>query len=251
MISGAALKNYDAKVNKRRPPRADMEESDLSEEIRQFREEMKDKAVTKDEISQEEVAEESLLTQKRFDECKISPLSIKALSTAGYLNMTIVQEAALPIFLEGKDVLVKAKTGTGKSLAFLLPAIEAVVRASSVNSIHRVPPILVLVISPTRELAIQLAAEATVLLKYHNGVGVQTLIGGTRFKLDQKRLEENPCQIIVATPGRLLDHIENKTGFSARLMGLKMLILDEADHLLNLGFRKDIEKIVDCIPRQR
>ncbi|KAG0447872.1 hypothetical protein HPP92_028127 [Vanilla planifolia] len=65
MISGAALKNYDAKVNKRRPPRADMEESDLSEEIRQFREEMKDKAVTKDEISQEEVAEESLLTQKR------------------------------------------------------------------------------------------------------------------------------------------------------------------------------------------
>lgn len=60
-----------------------------------------------------------------------------------------------------------------------------------------------------------------------------------------------PLQILVATPGRLLDHIENKTGFSVRLMGLKMLVLDEADHLLDLGFRKDIEKIVDCLPRQR
>lgn len=89
------------------------------------------------------------------------------------------------------------------------------------------------------------------MLKYHVGIGVQTLIGGTRFKVDQKRLESDPCQIIVATPGRLLDHIENRSGFSMRLMGLKVLILDEADHLLDLGFRKDIEKIVDCVPRQR
>lgn len=116
---------------------------------------------------------------------------------------------------------------------------------------QRVPPINVLILCPTRELAIQIAAETNVLLKYHDGIGVQTLIGGTRFKLDQKRLDSNPCQIIVATPGRLLDHIENKSGFSARLMGLKLLILDEADHLLDLGFRKDIEKIVDCVPRQR
>lgn len=89
------------------------------------------------------------------------------------------------------------------------------------------------------------------MLRYHIGIGVQTLTGGTRFKVDQKRLESDPCQIIVATPGRLLDHIENKSGFSMRLMGLKVLILDEADHLLDLGFRKDIEKIVDCVPRQR
>lgn len=113
------------------------------------------------------------------------------------------------------------------------------------------PPILVLILCPTREIASQIAAEANVLLKYHDGIGVQTLIGGTRFKFDQKRLESDPCQIIVATPGRLLDHIENKGSFSVRLMGLKMLVLDEADHLLDLGFRKDMEKIVDCLPRQR
>lgn len=113
------------------------------------------------------------------------------------------------------------------------------------------PPILVLILCPTREIASQIAAEANVMLKYHDGIGVQTLIGGTRFKFDQKRLESDPCQIIVATPGRLLDHIENKGSFSVRLMGLKMLVLDEADHLLDLGFRKDMEKIVDCLPRQR
>lgn len=113
------------------------------------------------------------------------------------------------------------------------------------------PPIYVLILCPTRELASQIAAEAKVMLRCHDGIGVQTLVGGTRFKVDQKNLESDPCQIIVATPGRLLDHIENKSGFSVRVMGLKMLILDEADHLLDLGFRKDMEKIVDCLPRQR
>ncbi|PKU64195.1 DEAD-box ATP-dependent RNA helicase 48 [Dendrobium catenatum] len=251
MMSGAALRNYDVKMDKRRPPRPDMEESDLTTDIREFHRDMRNRASLENAVNQQQAHEGSILTQRRFDEYNISPLTIKALNLAGYVNLTVVQEAALLECLEGKDVLVKAKTGTGKSAAFLLPAIEAVVRASNTNSTNRVPPILVLIISPTRELAIQLAAEANVLLRYHDGVGVQTLIGGTRFKLDQKRLEENPCQILVATPGRLLDHIENKSGFSVRLMGLKTLILDEADHLLDLGFRKDIEKIVDCIPRQR
>ncbi|KAL6979604.1 putative DEAD-box ATP-dependent RNA helicase 48 [Sarracenia purpurea var. burkii] len=187
----------------------------------------------------------------RFDECNVSPLTVKALTQAGYVQMTRVQEATLSVCLEGKDALVKAKTGTGKSAAFLLPAIETVLMATSGNTIQRVPPIYVLILCPTRELASQIAAEANVMLRYHGGIGVQTLIGGTRFKVDQKRLESDPCQIIVATPGRLLDHIENKSGFSVRLMGLKMLVLDEADHLLDLGFRKDMEKIVDCLPRQR
>lgn len=162
-----------------------------------------------------------------------------------------MQEAALPICLEGKDVLVKAKTGTGKSAAFLLPAIESVLNAMKSHTNHRVSPIFALVLCPTRELAVQVTAEANVLLKNHQGVGVQSLIGGTRFKLDQRRLESDPCQILVATPGRLLDHIENRSSFSVRLMGLKLLVLDEADHLLDLGFRKDIEKIADSLPRQR
>lgn len=119
------------------------------------------------------------------------------------------------------------------------------------NGVHRVPPILVLILCPTRELASQIAAEGKALLKYHEGIGVQTLIGGTRFKLDQQRLQSDPCQILIATPGRLLDHIENKSNITSRLMALKLFVVDEADLLLDLGFRRDVEKIIDCLPRQR
>lgn len=251
MMSGAALKNHDVKVKRRVPRPGENEGNILSERTQELRNLVNKRPVFDSAAMLDEVKEDSVLTQKRFDECGISPLTIEALTSAGYLQMTVVQEAALPVCLEGKDALVKARTGTGKSAAFLLPAIEAVLKGTTGNTNTRVPPINVLILSPTRELAIQIAAEANVMLKHHEGIGVQTLIGGTRFKHDQKRLESDPCQIIVATPGRLLDHIENKSGFSMRLMGLKMLILDEADHLLDLGFRKDIENIIDCLPRQR
>lgn len=108
-----------------------------------------------------------------------------------------------------------------------------------------------LVICPTRELACQAAAEANKLLKFHPSIGVQVVIGGTRLTLEQKRMQANPCQILVATPGRLRDHIENTSGFATRLMGVKVLVLDEADHLLDMGFRKEIEKIIAAVPKQR
>ncbi|XP_065627519.1 probable DEAD-box ATP-dependent RNA helicase 48 isoform X2 [Quercus suber] len=248
--SSASLGKYDVKIKKRVPLQSLDGEVDFPLQVELIRHQLSKKSLV-DENGGEKRGEESILSQKRFDECGISPLIVKALSAAGYVQMTRVQEATLSACLEGKDALVKAKTGTGKSAAFLLPAIETVLKASSNSTIQRVPPIYVLILCPTRELASQLAAEANAMLKYHDGVCVQTLVGGTRFKDDQKRLESDPCQIIVATPGRLLDHIENKSSLSLRLMGLKMLVLDEADHLLDLGFRKDMEKIVDCLPRQR
>ncbi|KAK6137092.1 hypothetical protein DH2020_029163 [Rehmannia glutinosa] len=160
-------------------------------------------------------ASDSHLSESRFDQCSISPLSLKAIKDAGYERMTLVQEATLPVILKGKDVLAKARTGTGKTVAFLA------------------------------------AAEANKLLKYHPSVGVQVVIGGTRLALEQKRMQANPCQILVATPGRLRDHIENTSGFATRLMGVKVLVLDEADHLLDMGFRKEIEKIIAAVPKQR
>eukprot|EP01018_Ginkgo_biloba_P004452 Gb_09254 [translate_table: standard] len=195
--------------------------------------------------------DEFYLTQTRFDECNISPLSLRAIKSAGYEQMTIVQEVTLPTTLKGKDVLAKAKTGTGKTVAFLLPAIEVIVKSPPVGRDQKGSPILVLIICPTRELASQAAAEADTLLKYHVNIGVQVVIGGTKLPTEQKRLQANPCQILVATPGRLRDHIENTPSFSSRLMGVKVLILDEADHLLDMGFRKDIEKIIAAVPEQR
>ncbi|KAL6982091.1 DEAD-box ATP-dependent RNA helicase 31 [Sarracenia purpurea var. burkii] len=210
---------------------------------------------------------DSYLSETRFDQCSVSPSSLKGIKDAGYEMMTVVQEATLPLILEGKDVLAKAKTGTGKTVAFLvsgifssfpvnfvtfqLPSIEVVVKSPPVSRDQKRPPILVLVICPTRELASQAAAEANTLLKYHPSVGVEVVIGGTRLPLEQKRMQANPCQILVATPGRLRDHIENTAGFATRLKGVKVLVLDEADHLLDMGFRKNIEKIIAAVPKQR
>ncbi|KAI8546353.1 hypothetical protein RHMOL_Rhmol07G0110200 [Rhododendron molle] len=249
LMSSAGLGKYDVKKTRRVPLKFLEEEENLSERVEAIRKEFNMRNSVQN--AEDRSDEDSILSEKRFDECDVSPLTVKALSEAGYVQMTRVQEATLSVCLDGKDALVKAKTGTGKSAAFLLPAIETVLKASSSNTVQRVPPVYVLILCPTRELASQIAAETNVMLRYHDGFAVQTLVGGTRFKVDQKRLESDPCQIIVATPGRLLDHIENKSGLSVRLMGLKMLILDEADHLLDLGFRKDMEKIVDCLPRQR
>ncbi|KAL2924775.1 DEAD-box ATP-dependent RNA helicase 31 [Bienertia sinuspersici] len=195
--------------------------------------------------------DDSYLSETRFDQCAISPLSLKAIKDAGYEKMTMVQEATLPAILKGKDVMAKAKTGTGKTVAFLLPAIEVVIKTPPAGRDQKRPPILVLVVCPTRELASQAAAEATKLLKYHPSIGVQVVIGGTRLAVEQKRMQANPCQILVATPGRLRDHCENTAGFATRLMGVKVLVLDEADHLLDMGFRKDIEKIIAAVPKQR
>ncbi|PON76561.1 DEAD-box ATP-dependent RNA helicase [Trema orientale] len=194
---------------------------------------------------------ESYLSETRFDKFSVSPLSLKGIKDAGYEKMTVVQEATLPVILKGKDVLAKAKTGTGKTVAFLLPSIEVVVNSPPIGRDQKRPPILVLVICPTRELACQAAAEANTLLKYHPSIGVQVVIGGTRLALEQKRMQANPCQILVATPGRLRDHMENTAGFATRLMGVKVLVLDEADHLLDMGFRKDIERIIAAVPKQR
>ncbi|PIN26526.1 ATP-dependent RNA helicase pitchoune [Handroanthus impetiginosus] len=194
---------------------------------------------------------DSYLSESRFDQCSISTLSLKGIKDAGYEKMTLVQEATLPVILKGKDVLAKAKTGTGKTVAFLLPAIEIVLKSTPIARDQKRPPILVLIICPTRELASQAAAEANALLKYHPSIGVQVVIGGTRLALEQKRMQANPCQILVATPGRLRDHIENTAGFATRLMGVKVLVLDEADHLLGMGFRKEIEKIIAAVPKQR
>ncbi|XP_042395727.1 probable DEAD-box ATP-dependent RNA helicase 48 [Zingiber officinale] len=246
----AALRNFDTKAPKRLP-KSMVGHDDLSNEIQEIRNELRAKKAVVNVTTHANADHETIITNKRFADSGISPLTIKALTDARYIQMTVVQDAALPVCLDGKDALVKAKTGTGKSVAFLIPAIETVIKAMHGNMNQRIPQTHALILCPTRELAIQVAAEANALLRHHDGIGVQTLIGGVRFKMDQKRLESNPCQIIVATPGRLLDHIENRSGFSIRLMGLKMLVLDEADHLLDLGFRKDIEKIVDSVPRQR
>ncbi|CAI9764133.1 unnamed protein product [Fraxinus pennsylvanica] len=193
---------------------------------------------------------DSYLSESRFDQCSISAKSLKGLKDAGYEKMTMVQEATLPVILKGKDVLAKAKTGSGKTVAFLLPAIEAIVKSPPIAHDQKHSPILVLVLCPTRELASQVASEASKLLKYHPSIGAQVVIGGIKIAQEQKQMRKNSFQILVATPGRLIDHLQNSAGFATRLKGVQVLVLDEADRLLDMGFRKDIEKIISAVPIQ-
>jgi ATP-dependent RNA helicase MSS116 len=158
--------------------------------------------------------------------------------------MTEVQAATVGPLLAGKDVVAKAKTGTGKTLAFLVPIVECIRAApGGVGG-----TISALVLSPTRELAAQISDECKTLLHFHAGLGVLCFFGGTKIKGDHRQLSHNPVDVLVATPGRMQDHLDHTPGFQHRLSQLKFLTLDEADQLLDMGFRDSILKILGALP---
>jgi ATP-dependent RNA helicase MSS116 len=133
----------------------------------------------------------------RFDKFNISSLSLKAIhEVMGFTTMTVVQDATLPAILKGQDVLAKAKTGTGKTVAFLLPAIETILKTRGSQGFAGRSPVNVVIICPTRELASQAAKEATMLMTFQKGLGVQVVIGGTNMNSETKRLGSQPCQVI-------------------------------------------------------
>lgn len=161
--------------------------------------------------------------------------------------MSEVQAATIQPALKGVDVLAQAKTGTGKTVAFLLPAINKLLAGA--------PPqkgsVSCLILSPTRELALQIEKEAKMLLANLGGIiGVQHVVGGTNMGTEQKSLARDRCDILVATPGRLLDHLNNTPGTAQRFNRLSTYVLDEADRMLDMGFRKELEKINAHLPTQ-
>ncbi|KAG0564623.1 hypothetical protein M758_8G120800 [Ceratodon purpureus] len=240
---------------RRGPPQSAAVDTDmpLAEEVVVQRKRVKESPESSDEeplVIGATFKNASHLSKTRFDNFKISPLSLKALhEVAGFDTMTVVQNETLPVILKGQDVLAKAKTGTGKTVAFLLPAIEAILREDSHNA--KRSPINVLAICPTRELASQVAAEAKMLTTFQRGLGVQVVIGGTNMATETRRLEKSPCQILVGTPGRLLDHIQSNPDVRRQLQDLKVLVLDEADQLLDMGFRKSLDGIIKALPKER
>ncbi len=189
------------------------------------------------------------LTDSRFDALPLAAETRRALSEVlGFSHMTQVQAATLPVILEGHDVIAKAKTGTGKTMAFLIPCVEQLAKQGA-----RLGNVSVLVLSPTRELAQQIEAEARNLLTFHQkprALRVDIVYGGTNINAERKRVVQRVPDILVATPGRLIDHLEN-SNLGPSLQKLQVLILDEADQLLDMGFRPAIEKIIGYLPRDR
>lgn len=190
------------------------------------------------------------LTKTRFDHLAITENSKRAIhQELKYEYMTDVQQKTFAPIWEGKDVLSKAKTGNGKTMAFLLPAIERMVSLGLDNTPNSVP---MLVISPTRELALQIATEARKIGQFHD-LHVACFVGGTSVNKDTAVLKgPKPVDILVATPGRLLDHLSQDSAHIKRMLRkLQVLVLDEADRLLDMGFRTEIMKILNSVPAER
>ena len=180
--------------------------------------------------------EESNIT---FRDLGLSDAMLKALEKKGYGYPTTIQQQAIPSFMEWKDVIAKAPTGTGKTFAFGIPMIEHVDPA--------LPEVQGLILAPTRELAIQICDELRGLLTYYAGIRVAVLYGGAGIVGQAKQLEKKP-QIVVATPGRLMDHYNRK---NIRLDKIKTVVLDEADRMLDMGFFKDVTKIIEKVKNRK
>ena len=180
--------------------------------------------------------EESNIT---FESLGLSPQMLKALEKKGYGYPTTIQAEAIPCFLQWKDVIAKAPTGTGKTFAFGIPMIEHIDPESG--------DVQGLILAPTRELAIQIGDELRGLLTCYQGIRVAVLYGGTGIGGQIQQLQKKP-QLVVATPGRLMDHYNRKT---IRLDKIQTVVLDEADRMLDMGFFKDVTRIIDKIKNRR
>lgn len=188
---------------------------------------------------------------------------VRALADAGVKELTPIQSECLPHCLAGSDVLAKAKTGTGKTFAFLLPTFELLARSNSRRPLPSgVDPVRALVLSSARELGTQIVTQAEKLAASLPQYNVETIMGASSVTPQRERLDPSIAErfsaqyggvvdVMVATPGRLIEHLHSTSGFAARLAGVEVLILDECDMLLDGGFQRDIEEIISALPAGR
>ena len=186
----------------------------------------------------EEILEETIEGKSKYLDSGIHPDILRAVKEMGFEIMTPIQEQAIPVLLEGRDVIGQAQTGTGKTAAFAIPMIQ------NIDPQIRKPQGIIL--CPTRELAMQAAEEIRKLTRYMHGIKVLPVYGGQEISRQIKALSQG-VQIIVGTPGRVMDHLRRHT---IKTTNIKMIVLDEADEMLNMGFREDIETVLADMPAQ-
>ncbi|RKL64016.1 ATP-dependent helicase [Thermoanaerobacteraceae bacterium SP2] len=179
------------------------------------------------------------MIQTKFEEMDISREIQKAIDEMGFEEATPIQAQAIPHIFNGEDVIGQAQTGTGKTAAFGIPLLD------KIDSGNR--GVQAVILSPTRELAIQVAEELKELSKYKQGIDILPIYGGQPIERQIKALKKG-VQVIIGTPGRVMDHMRRRT---LKLSQVKMVVLDEADEMLDMGFREDIEKILQDIPQDR
>ena len=186
------------------------------------------------------------LPTANFADFQLDPKILKAVADQGYTQATPIQAKAIPVVLEGKDVMGAAQTGTGKTAAFILPIIQQLLPNANASTSPARHPIRALILTPTRELSDQVADNASLYAK-HTDLRTAVVFGGVDIK-PQAMLLRAGVEILIATPGRLLDHLGSKT---ADLSQVQILVLDEADRMLDMGFLPDLQRIINLIPAQR
>ncbi|RHZ80860.1 hypothetical protein Glove_131g79 [Diversispora epigaea] len=177
-----------------------------------------------------------------FNELPLSSLTQEGLQESNYIQMTEIQRKAIPLALHGRDVLGAAKTGSGKTLALLIPLIEKLYR----EKWTQLDGLGALVIAPTRELAVQIFEVLRKIGRKHT-LSAGLVIGGKKLEVEQERI--NRMNILICTPGRLLQHMDQTASFNCD--NLQILILDEADRILDMGFEKTVNAIIDNLPKER
>ena len=186
-----------------------------------------------------EINGQTVSPQAEYRQLGLSDELLRAIDKKGYVQATPVQAGAIPYFMDWKDVIAKAPTGTGKTFAFGIPMVEHIDPENADDQ--------ALVLAPTRELAIQIQDELRDLCAFKEGVRVVCLYGGQPIDRQINQLKKSP-QIVVATPGRLMDHMKRRT---VRLDKVQTVVLDEADRMLDMGFVRDVTHILDTMPKRR
>ena len=190
----------------------------------------------------QEIKNKEYFSNVKFSEMNLNKILIERLNYQGYEIATEVQAKSIPIALKGEDIIGSAKTGSGKSLAFLIPTVEYLLKNPKSEGIQA------LVITPTRELALQLYDLAKMLLN-DNGTICVLVIGGGNRKKEAEKLRSGEAKIVICTPGRLIDHMVNTKNFIYNT--IKILIIDEADKILKIGFEEELKEIIKLIPKNR
>jgi ATP-dependent RNA helicase RhlE len=183
---------------------------------------------------------------QRFDTLPLDPKLLRAVAESGYTAMTPIQAKAIPVVLAGRDVMGAAQTGTGKTAAFTLPLLQRMLKHENGSASPARHPVRALVIAPTRELADQVANNVKTYAK-HTQLRSVVVFGGIDMKPQTLQLKAG-VEVLIATPGRLLDHIEAK---NCVLNQVEYVVLDEADRMLDIGFLPDLQRILSYLPRQR
>lgn len=181
-----------------------------------------------------------------FSDFGLHPSILQAIVETGYTTPTPIQAQALPVVMDGRDVMGAAQTGTGKTAAFTLPILHRLMPMANTSASPARHPVRALILAPTRELADQVAASVATYTKF-TPLRSAVVFGGVDINPQRDALRRG-CEILIATPGRLLDHVEQK---NVNLSQVNILVLDEADRMLDMGFQPDLERITRLLPANR